>query len=232
MKILILEDEIRVAKHLEKLIRELLGSQITSVKTCNYLEEAQEYLSKHLIDVLFLDLNLNGKNGFDILHSLVASSFFVIVVSAFRDQALKAFEYGVLDFIHKPVNRIRLQQTVDRILGKSTLQVAQPQFIAVKKLGRVKLLPLQDILYIQAEGHYSNLFLQNKQYFFSEKSLEKFETLLPSVFVRIHKSYIANINRAKALIPKPGGHANLELIGEVLLPIGRSRMEEVKKHLV
>ncbi len=70
------------------------------------------------IDVLFLDLNLNGKDGFDLLKTSVSGAFHVIIISAHTEQALKAFEYGVLDFVGKPFNKERLARALDRVFER------------------------------------------------------------------------------------------------------------------
>ena len=102
MRILIIEDEASVADRIERLTRQVLGTNIQRLAKRQTLSAGLHYLQNHPIDLLLLDLNLNGLNGFSILQELLSHSFQTIIVSANTDQALKAFEYGVLDFIPKP----------------------------------------------------------------------------------------------------------------------------------
>ena len=79
-----------------------------------HLPEALCFIENNSLDLVLLDLNLNGDNGFDLLTTAVSESFHTIVISAYKDQAITAFEYGILDFVPKPFNRDRLEQAFDR----------------------------------------------------------------------------------------------------------------------
>ena len=108
MNILIVEDESRIAKRIERMTRDIFGDTLQSLKHINTLHEALPFIENNSLDLVLLDLNLNGDNGFDLLTTAVSKSFHTIVISAYRDQAITAFEYGVLDFVPKPFNRERL----------------------------------------------------------------------------------------------------------------------------
>jgi len=92
LNLLIVEDEPPIARRIEKFVRAALGSQLGSVHVAQTLDEAEDHLSHTTVDVLLLDLNLHGRDGFELLARAVAGSFHTIVVSANTDQALRAFE--------------------------------------------------------------------------------------------------------------------------------------------
>ena len=94
MRILIVEDEKVAARGLERLLRELLGKKITSLKIQGNITASEYFLMDNPIDLLLLDLNLNGEDGFELLKSALAGSFQTIIVSANTDRALQAFEHG------------------------------------------------------------------------------------------------------------------------------------------
>ena len=81
------------------------------------MESAFAYLKDHQIDLLLLDLNLDGGNGFDILKYTVSQSFHTIIISAYTDQAITAFQYGVLDFIPKPFRDEELVSKIHELIG-------------------------------------------------------------------------------------------------------------------
>ncbi len=220
MNILIVEDEIRIAKLLENQIRELLGSKLKKLSHCQYLAEANNFINKYPLDLLFLDLNLKGENGFDLLQKFTALPFQTVIVSAYKDQAIEAFEFGVLDFIPKPFNKKRLQKTLDRLFHHSTDQGKGLKYIAVKKKGRIVSLPLSEILFIQADGHYTELHTAS-QYFICNKSMDSLEILLPKQFIRIHRSYLVDLNRIEEIQKFPGSKYQILLKNGKELPVSR-----------
>ena len=154
-------------------------------------------------DLLFLDLNLNGKDGFDLLQSVVAESFHTIVISAYKERAIEAFEYGVLDFIPKPFDMERLSKACLRITSPKQSE-AQTKFLAIKKKGKRHLIRVEEIKYIKGAGIYTEIFLKNGQTAIHNKSLENLSLLLPQPFERIHKSFLVAMDEAREIIYRAG----------------------------
>ncbi|MEQ8242339.1 LytTR family transcriptional regulator DNA-binding domain-containing protein [Fulvivirga sp.] len=228
MNILIVEDESRIAKRIERMTRDILGNTIQSLKHINTLHEAMEFVEKDSLDLVLLDLNLNGENGFDMLKSAVSQSFHTIVISAYRDQAITAFEYGVLDFVPKPFNQDRLEQALNRTITKEKTELSRIKFLAVKKRQKIQLIPLEDLIYIKGAGAYAELFLTDGSKELHDKSLEKLEQLLSPVFERIHKSYLVKMSEVKEIIVKSGSKYMAELNNGEIIPIGRTKYKEIK----
>jgi len=159
MHILIVEDESRIAKRVERMTRAIFGNALQSLKHIDNLQEALLFIESCTLDLVLLDLNLNGANGFDLLTTAVSKSFHTIVISANQDQAITAFEYGVLDFVPKPFNRSRLEQALKRTITKEKFETKTVKLLAVKKRQRIQLVPIQDVLYIRGAGAYTELFL-------------------------------------------------------------------------
>lgn len=225
MKILIVEDEKSIANRIERLLKEIAGDKISSLVQKERLTEALDYINHHKIDLLFLDLNLSGNDGFEILQSLAAETFDTIIVSAYRDKAIDAYEYGVVDFVPKPFTKDRLAKAFHR-LDSNRPDVKK---IVIKKQGRLKIIPVSDLLYIQGANIYSELYLKDGNKELSDLSLERFEKLLPDRFMRIHKSYIVDITHASEIILHPGSKYELKISPDLVLPIGRTKYKEVKK---
>ncbi|BDA77693.1 hypothetical protein LPTSP3_g06230 [Leptospira kobayashii] len=114
MNILIVEDEPVHARYLKQLLEKVLGNDIEAIFHETSLIQSGNYLKEGGIDLLFLDLNLFGENGFDLLKTVPTTNILTIVVSGNTDQALSAFEYGVIDFIAKPVLEDRLRLALER----------------------------------------------------------------------------------------------------------------------
>ena len=109
MRILIVEDEVSIARDIEWNCRQILKEECTGLRIEQTLESAVEYMAQHPVDLLLLDLNLSGKSGFELLKTASAGPFHTVIISAHTDRAIEAFRYGVLDFLPKPFERARLQ---------------------------------------------------------------------------------------------------------------------------
>ena len=228
MNILIVEDESRIAKRIERMTRDIFGNALQSLTHIDNLTEALRFIKNSSLDLVLLDLNLNGDNGFDLLKTAVSESFHTIVISANKEQAITAFEYGVLDFVPKPFNRDRLGQAFNRAITKEKTQTNTIKFLAIKKRGRIQLIPIEDLLYIKGAGVYTELFLANGKKELHDKSLEKLEQLLSPTFERIHKSYLVKLSEISGVIVESGSKYMAELKNGILIPIGRTKYKDIK----
>lgn len=232
MHILIVEDEPIIAQRLTRFVNQILEDKLTKLHWIDTIDDAEQYLSENTIDLLLLDLNVYGDNGFDLLKTYTAASFHTIVVSAYAEQAIHAFEYGVLDFVAKPFNLERLIQAIERFTSQAQRQDFSGRFLSIKKAGQIELVAIADIDYISASGHYSELYHhENQQKSLHDKSIERLQQLLPANFERIHRSHIVNMNQFKRLIIETGGKYAIELKSGVQLPVGRTHYSRIKQKL-
>jgi len=228
--VIIVEDEPAILRRLERQITELLGDKLARLNCFNNLDDAQDYINHQAIDVLFLDLNLQGRDGFSMLSTLTASSFHTIIISAYADKAIEAFEYGVLDFIAKPFTKTRLQQAINRLFDTHKRQDYGVRYLSVKQAGITQLIEISQIDYIVATGHYSEVFF-NKKTRLHDKPIQKLLTLLPPNFEHIHRSYVVNMNKVASLKTEPGSKYTLILNSGKELPVSRTRYTKIKDKL-
>ncbi|TGM74022.1 helix-turn-helix domain-containing protein [Leptospira mtsangambouensis] len=147
MKILILEDEPVHAKFLTKLLHIILESATSEIKHVTSIDEADNELKQSPANLLFLDLNIFGFDGFDILERIPTLFTNTIVVSANTNNAIRAFEYGVIDFIPKPISEDRLRLALERhSLFASTYQRGDQQKYTKSRLLQVDLERVQSRL--------------------------------------------------------------------------------------
>src|SRR5688572_26635452 len=231
MRVLIVEDEPLLAQRLERFCREILGARLETMRVANLLSEASARLDESPIDLLLLDLNLHGRDGMELLASSVAGSFHTIIVSANTDQALRAFEYGVIDFVPKPFTQERLAQALQRVTELNGRAACAARFLAVRKPGKVDLVPIDRVLYVEGAGAYAELVLDDGRRELHDKTLEKLHALLPPVFERIHKSYLVRLSAVKALHAHEGSLYEAELRNGSRLPVGRTRYKELREKL-
>jgi two-component system response regulator LytT len=232
MKLLLVEDEPLVAQRLARFCREILGADLEKIHLAATFDEASVWLAENPVDVTLLDLNLEGRDGMELLKRSVAASFHTIIVSANTDRALEAFEFGVIDFVPKPFTRERLTAALARIAAPGGRAAFAARTLAVKKSGRVELVSIDDIFYVQGAGNYSELVMANGRRELHDKTLEKLAVILPTDFERIHKSYLVRMSLIKALHATEGSHYEAELKNGTSLPIGRTRYKELREKLL
>jgi DNA-binding LytR/AlgR family response regulator len=229
--VLIVEDEPLIAQRLERFCREILGEKLQAIRVATLFSEASARLDESPVDLLLLDLNLHGRDGMELLKASVAGSFHTIVVSANTDQALRAFEFGVIDFVPKPFSKERLTQALARVTEREGRAAGAVKFLAVKKYGKVELVEIDRVVYVEGAGAYAELVLDDGKRELHDKTLEKLHSLLPPGFERIHKSYVVRWGAVKALHASEGSHYEAELRNGVRLPVGRTRYKELREKL-
>ncbi len=228
MRILIIEDEARIARRIERMTNDFFEGNAT-ISIIDSLKKGIEFLEKETINILLLDLNLNGRDGFEVLSTMTSRSFQTIVVSANTENALRAFELGVLDFVPKPFDRERLFLALNRAVTLKKESNNSIRYLSVRKTGSIKLIDLDQMGYIQGAGIYSEIHLLDGTKELHDKGLDTLEKILPSGFERIHKSYIINIVQADRILVSSGSRYNLQLKNGEVLPIGRSRYKDFKQ---
>ena len=226
-KILIVEDEKSSALRLQKLILNHTQFKNATFDFADTLQIACEKISFNIYDLIFLDLNLNSKNGFDIFQYITTKSFLTIIVSAHVDQAITAFEHGVLDFVPKPVFKDRLHKALDKVHSRTTTKRAT-QKLFVKNKNKIEAISLESVLYFKPADHYTEIILENGQKKLHNLSLDKIYKILPDYFERTHRSFIINVNYVDGLWSFPGSKYEVTLKNSDKLPVGRKYVKNLK----
>ena len=167
--------------------------------------QAAELINATKPDVLFLDIQLPGETGFDLLEK-ISPACKIIFVTAFDAYAIRAFEVNALDYLLKPINPARLTQAIERLTTHDSaaaspvrvLEYEDRLFIEVDE--RSRFLKVSDIVVISAMGDYSRIFSADGQNSLVLKSLRDWEERLPAKhFTRIHRSTIINVEYVERL---------------------------------
>jgi two-component system, LytTR family, response regulator len=169
-----------------------------------------EQIVAHKPQLIFLDIKMPGGSGFDLLRRFGQIDFEVIFVSAFNEYAISAFEFNAVDYILKPIDYGRLQVAVDRAKSRiqtrvdaghvlTFIQTLDEQSdlvnrISVHDRGRVILVSIADIVYLQALSDSTEIHLASAQQYLSSRSIKQFEEMLAHLphFIRINKSILVN----------------------------------------
>jgi two-component system, LytTR family, response regulator LytT len=230
MKILIVEDEPLIAKRLIRLVQNYFSTRLSLLEQLDEVDEALQYVQDTPVDLLLLDLNLYGQDGFEILRRACAEACHCIIVSAYADKAIQAFEYGVLDFVAKPFTEERLHKALLRF-DQQQHNVRETQQLAIKKIGRIQLLAIADIDYLKADGHYTQIYMSDGSVHLHEKSFERLLMLLPDFFMRIHRSYAVNLGNVKAIHIGSGGKYSVDTGAHKNVSLSRTYYLGLKQRL-
>jgi two-component system, LytTR family, response regulator LytT len=231
MNILIIEDEALAARRLARMTKEILGPACESLTIKSSVDDAGTHLQSHPVQLVLLDLNLNGASGFDLFKRLASGSFHTIIVSASLDQAVTAFDHGVLDFVPKPFSRDRLEKAFARLSGARAARAPGMKYLSVKNYGEIRLVSLENVRFFKAADDYVEILLNDNTLELYSKSMDALMQLLPSPYCRIHKSYIVDLSKAKTIHVYGGGKYELELLDGMKLPVSRTQYQAIQEKL-
>jgi len=185
--------------------------------------EASKILQERGIDLLFLDINLPGMDGIEMLNSLEKQPM-IIFTTAFSSYAFNSFNYNVVDYLVKPISRDLFERAVKRALERvgsaigfhEDADAAKAKIIEVNTGGDFERIEAGNIMYIQSYGNYVKVFTTSKMILGTSTTHKMVNVLPKSQFIRIHKSYIVN----KDYIGRYSKSAIM--VGKEKLPIGIS----------
>jgi two-component system LytT family response regulator len=224
IRALVVDDESWARRNLTVLLRR--DPDIGSVVECESGMEAIEEIGKSKPDLVFLDVQMPGCGGFDVLELLgsdLAST--IIFVTAYDEYALRAFEAGALDYLLKPFDDARFSRALNRAKDKlahytpQRLQTAQR--LVVKSRGEVLFLNVADVDWIEAVGYYACLHVGGTTHVMRRTLLDLERDLDDAKFMRIHRSIIVNLDRIHALELQNGGDYEVVLKSKVRLRLSR-----------
>lgn len=198
LKTLIVEDELLARDLLRRWLSE--HPEINVTGEANSLPEAKKQVKQSMPELIFLDVNLLGENGFSLLDELPESGSgnqppHIIFVTAYADYALQAFRVNAVDYLHKPFGRDQLDEAIQRVLLRhSAARLDQTsQRIAIKENGRTLYVNCEDIQWIESAGGYCVLHTDS-QHHVHRDSLVQLDKTLGDNFARVHRSAIVNMD--------------------------------------
>ncbi|MEZ4938040.1 MAG: LytTR family DNA-binding domain-containing protein [Crocinitomicaceae bacterium] len=213
IKVIIVDDETSAIKNLSSLIQHI-NPRISIVATAEDLAKGIEAIKEHKPDVVFLDIEMPNYAGYEIINLIDKIDFEIVFVTAYNQYALKAFELAALDYIVKPVEIERLEDTLQRIEKRQIEKVSQDQVkvlnsalnkestnqIIVIDKGYKYLLKLEDVIAFEAQRAYCNIHTIDGKTYCASKNLKHFESILidSNLFFRIHKSWLINLNHIQS----------------------------------
>jgi two-component system, LytTR family, response regulator len=239
-RVLICDDEEDARKLIQQYIADYPELQV--IQECVNGPEAVHAIDTLEPDIVFLDIQMPGLSGFQVLQHIVHVPQ-IIFSTAFDKYALKAFDNNAVDYLLKPYTRQRFGQAVNKVLlnaaknmdgikklseNLQTGSATYPEKVLVDNGNRMLSLHVNDIIWMEAEGDYTKLHSSNKNYLSSYGIGTLEQKLNPVVFVRIHRSAIININMVKEVFKDTNGYY-VVLQNGTSHKVGRNYVEVIKK---
>jgi two-component system LytT family response regulator len=226
MKALIVDDERLARVRLRKLLE--AHPEVTVVAEADSVPTARAAIATHAPDLIFLDITMPGGSGFDLLaeERITAS---VVFVTAYDEHAIRAFEVGAVDYLLKPIEPIRLADSIRRA---STRAAPAPDRICITTGATVRVVAIAEIILVNAEGDYSELVLRDGTTVMIKQPLTSWEERLGPAFVRVSRSALVSIADIEVVERDEGSAYRLTLRGYAKpISVSRSRGTAVKAAL-
>ena len=237
----------------EKLARDLLVEYLNSysnievIATCKNGTEAIQEIEDKKPDLLFLDVHMPGINGFEVLENLTHVPS-VIFTTAYDKYAVKAFEKNAIDYLLKPIEEERFQQSIEKVMESTDTSVpdisallkdfaeSSPQkhseSLFVQKSDKYYRIAASDVLYLEASGDYTIISTGQDQYVSSNGISKLEEKLDPQYFIRIHRSTIINQNHLREIEKHFNGGLIVKMDNGKSFPVSRSYVKKIREKIL
>ncbi len=244
LKACIIDDEANSREVLELMLKEN-HSEVTILATASNIKDGAVIITKHQPDIVFLDIEMPGGNGFQLVKKLQAPLPEIIFCTAYGHYAIKAIECSALAYLMKPVSSVKLQEAIEKAKMKSNslqrslqMNVLQEQLDTEKEATRflintiedIKVIKIKDVVCCIAESNYTKIHLMDGRKIVASKTLKDFETILHQPnFFRIHHSYLINIEHIVRINKTDG--VTVELPHNISLDVARTRKDDLMMRL-
>ena len=242
---IIVDDEPLARSVIKKYLVKLPSLRL--IKECSNAVEAASVLHENKIELIFLDIKMPELSGLEFLKTLPNPPL-VIITTAFSEYAVEGYEYSVIDYLLKPIDKERFHQAIERIKSrlkdkeKNMNQLVEllnsrdtnefSSHLFVQKSDKFLNIPVTDILHLEASGDYTILSTADDQ-FLSSSGIGKLETRLdPNIFIRVHRSTIINLNHLKEIEKHFNGGLVVKMKNGKSFSVSRTYAKEIRKKVV
>lgn len=245
IKTLIVDDETSNRENLQQLLQ-VYAPDIQICALSESVDDALQAIILHRPQLVFLDIQLHGKSGFDLLKQLGDINFEIIFVTAYDQYGIQAIKFAALDYLLKPIDIDELKQAVDKAL-KAIQQKNKnerlnhlldylkndkkaPARIALPMFSETRYVNIPDILRCEADNTYTKFVITGGEYILVSKTLKEYADMLTGHgFIRAHQSHLVNMSYIKSWLREDGG--SLLLIDNTKIPVSKLNREKVKAAL-
>jgi two-component system LytT family response regulator len=245
IKAIIVDDEVHCLDTLTMLISDYCP-QVEVTEQCMSAKQGIEAVAKHHPSLVFLDIEMPVMNGFDFLEHFKEIPFAIIFTTSYDQYAIKAIRFSALDYLLKPIDPKELIAAVQKVEAQKFVPLTEQFQMLIKQIKNkdadfnkiaiptsegFELIPADQLVRCEADDNYTHIYLKNKTKIIACRSLKEMEEQLEkfSSFIRVHHSYIVNLNEVQKYIRGEGGY--LVMNDNTTVNVSRSRKEMLIKKL-
>ena len=240
-RVLIVDDEEPARERMRELLSALPDIEIVAEAADG--EQALENITELKPDLVMLDIQMPGATGLEVAACLPRPRPKIIFCTAFDQYAVDAFELNAVDYLLKPVNRVRLAQAIARLKARSesdadaeidrVTQAVHAKYtrLLVRAGDRFRIIPQNEVVYFSSEGGLTRLHTRDHQYVLDPTLNDLEERLDSRRFYRISRAAVVNLDAVTEVRPLIGGAASVALKTGVVLEVSRRRVKELLEHL-
>lgn len=242
VKVVIVDDEKNGRENLRGALKHYCPEVEIMAEAQNAVQ-AIDAINEHQPDLVFLDIEMPGGDGFKVLEFFKEPQFSVIFVTAYDHYAIQAIRFSALDYILKPIDVLLLKGAVNRFNeqrssgDKRLEQFLENEYrskenkrIALPMADKINYIEINRIIKCQGEANYTRFYLIGGEEYLVSKSLVEYEEILNGYgFIRTHKSYVVNVSHIASFIKTDGGY--LVMSDQSTVPVSRRKKELVLKEL-
>lgn len=237
IKAVIIDDEAKARRIMDALLKEYCPD-VEVLAAADDVPSGVIAINQHKPDVLFLDVEMPGYTGFQLLDFFTEVDFEIVFTTAHSDYALQAFRVSAIDFLLKPIQISELIAAVVKVKekrgqNKERLSVLKENFKenTIKKLALpvaegLIFVDVNELSHLEADGAYTHFHFSDGRKIIVSKKIKEFEETLTlqNMFFRTHRSFIINLKKMKQYVKQEGGYVLLE--NETQVPLARERKTE------
>jgi len=240
LRTLIIDDEAHMRESLAEMLKmDCPGTRL--VAQADGVKTGMEAIQQHHPDLVLLDIRMKDGTGFDLLEQFEDIDFKIIFVTAYDEYAIKAIKFSALDYLLKPVDPDDLVKAVEKAgdIAQKDLQAKLENLssnlkttdqdkkkIILKTMDNIYLVGVKDIIHIEGDGRYSNIYLDSGEKVMVSTNLKYYEELLDAYgFFRVHKSHLINLERIYRFEKADGGYVVLN--NNAKIPVASRKKDEL-----
>ena len=245
LKAIIIDDEPYCCEILAAML-ETDCPEVNVVTISNNGADALKAIHQFSPDIVFLDVEMPKMNGFEMLEQLHSINFHLIFTTSYDQYALKAIRFSAIDYLLKPVDREELKNAVNKVRQRIQTPLPQQLEILMQKIRQpsnpvnkialptmegLQMIPIENIVSCESDDNYTNIKLKGKRKLLVTRSLKEMEESLEQhSFIRVHRSYLVNLNEIEKYIKGEGGY--LVMSDGTTIDVARNKKEVLLKKLL
>ncbi|MDK2772515.1 MAG: LytTR family DNA-binding domain-containing protein [Flavobacterium sp.] len=240
MKVLVLDDDNKISNMIKSLLEKYFSKSIKQIDTVSNVEEAVKAINAENYQLYLFDIHLGNETSFEIFNQIEKSKAKLIFITGHEKYAINAIKHEAIDYILKPINIAEFKNSIEKALDTiqkeqkigsvNQFAIKQENSLLLKALESIKLVKLNEVVYLEASGPYTDVYLTNGDKITVTKHLKDFENKLENTgFYRIHNSFIINTLKMIGITKKDG--YTVEIQNNKSLVISSRRKDDFMHYL-